>query len=114
MIAAHPSSSRAPPDQVKTFLSSLTAHVRAFDNHEARAGPNIAFIKERFGYPEEDIKAWLGTVKFTQDTSVVREVVVRETLDVLRRAGVVSPTQSLEAKEYVDERVATILSSQDE
>jgi hypothetical protein len=34
--------------------------VVAFDASENRAGPNVEFIKEKFGYPEEDIRVeWI-------------------------------------------------------
>ena len=53
MIAAHPT--RAPSELVKPFLSTLTTYVTAFDSEENRAKENVEFIKEKFGYPEEDI-----------------------------------------------------------
>ena len=53
MIAAHPV--RAPSELVKPFLSTLTTYVTAFDSEEKRAKENVEFIKEKFGYPEEDI-----------------------------------------------------------
>ena len=53
MIAAHPI--RAPSELVKPFLSTLTTYVTAFDSEEKRAKENVEFIKEKFGYPEEDI-----------------------------------------------------------
>lgn len=40
---------------MRAFLQVLSTHVFAFDASENRAGPNIEFIKETFGYPEEDI-----------------------------------------------------------
>jgi hypothetical protein len=55
MIAAHPSQDRAPSDQLNAFLQDLTKYVVAFDAPENRAGPNVQFIKDKFGYPEEDI-----------------------------------------------------------
>ena len=56
MIAAHPSPERAPPDAVKIFLSELSKYVRAFNSPESREKADVEFIKERFGYEEEDIK----------------------------------------------------------
>ena len=53
MIAAHPT--RAPSELVKPCLSTLTTYVTAFDSEEKRAKENVEFIKEKFGYPEEDI-----------------------------------------------------------
>jgi hypothetical protein len=55
LIAAHPSQERAPTDEVRAFLVALSTYVVSFDAPENRAGPNVEFIKETFGYPEEDI-----------------------------------------------------------
>lgn len=55
LIAAHPSHDRAPSHELRTFLEALSTYVVAFDAPENRAGPNVEFIKETFGYPEEDI-----------------------------------------------------------
>ncbi|ETW83162.1 hypothetical protein HETIRDRAFT_316275 [Heterobasidion irregulare TC 32-1] len=93
LIAAHPSHTRAPPDALRTFLSALSAHVRAFDSAEARAGADVAFITDKFGYPEEDVKAWLETVAYPADCAEIPRNVLTDTLKVLEAAGVVqSPT----------------------
>ena len=54
MIAAHPT--RAPAQALSTFLEQLSGYVRAFNSPEKRAKDDVEFIKEKFGYPEEDIK----------------------------------------------------------
>lgn len=56
MIAAHPNAERAPPESVRTFLAELSKYVRTFNSPEAREKADVEFIKERFGYDEEDIK----------------------------------------------------------
>jgi hypothetical protein len=78
MIAAHPSPIRAPPEAVKAFLAGLTDHIRTFSANEIAV--NVAFIKERFGYKEDDIREWLTTVRFTHDTSEVQESTIVHTL----------------------------------
>jgi hypothetical protein len=40
---------------VRAFLEALSTYVVSFDAPDKRAGPNIEFIKETFGYREEDI-----------------------------------------------------------
>ena len=37
------------------FLEALSTYVASFDAPDNRAGPNVEFIKETFGYREEDI-----------------------------------------------------------
>lgn len=54
MIAAHPT--RAPPEALHAFLDTLTTYARAFDEPAQRTGADIEFIKDKFGYPEEDVK----------------------------------------------------------
>ena len=54
MIAAHPT--RASDDALRTFLDGLSGHVRTFNSEEKRAKDDVEFIKDKFGYPEEDIK----------------------------------------------------------
>jgi hypothetical protein len=54
LIAAHPT--RAGSAELRAFLSTLTTYARAFDAPEKRAGENVDFIKETWGYPEEDVK----------------------------------------------------------
>jgi len=111
MIVAHPSPTRAPPQSVISFLDRLTSFVRAFDSAENRISADVEFIKKNFGYPEEDVKAWLETVKWTWDTREVRENVIRETISTLARAGVVSPAASLKASDYADENVCQLIVS---
>ena len=45
----------------KVFLNELSKYVRNFDSEESRAQKNVGFIKEAFGYPEEDIKVRRAT-----------------------------------------------------
>jgi hypothetical protein len=66
----HPQSS--PSSNVSRLPSE------AFDSAENRASAGVEFIKERFGYPEEDVKAWLETVKWTPDAREVKETVLRD------------------------------------
>ncbi|KAF8311087.1 hypothetical protein DL93DRAFT_2083800 [Clavulina sp. PMI_390] len=111
MIAAHPSQDRAPTQAVISFLERLTGFVRAFDSAEARSAANVEFIKERFGYPEADIKAWLGTVKYTADTREIRQSVIHETIKVLGQTGFIPSNTNTSANEYVDEKVCKLVTS---
>lgn len=89
LIAAHPDPKRAPPEAVSKFLATLTTYVRAFDSPEKRASENVSFIKDKFGYPEEDITAWMKTVGYPADCAVIPKHVLTDTLDVLVKAGVI-------------------------
>jgi len=97
MIAAHPSPIRAPPEAVKAFLAGLTGHIRTFSGNEIAA--NVAFIKERFGYKEDDIREWLTTVRFTHDTSEVQESTIVHTLRCVP-SSVACPARPAQSRSY--------------
>ncbi|TFL03795.1 periplasmic binding protein-like II [Pterulicium gracile] len=107
LIAAHPT--RAPNDQVKAFLSQLTDFVNRFASTASRLGPNIDFIKEKFGYPEEDIKAWLGTVGYPLDCAAIPHNVVEQTFRLLEKAGVVKmPENGFDVNVFVNKDVCSL------
>ncbi|KDQ08697.1 hypothetical protein BOTBODRAFT_37693 [Botryobasidium botryosum FD-172 SS1] len=102
LIAAHPSADRAPPAELRAFLQSLTQYARAFDAPEKRQGDNVEFIKSVFGYPEEDVRAWMQTVGYVNDCSVIDSNVLQTTLSILEQAGVVEkPAGGFEIKDFV-------------
>jgi hypothetical protein len=103
LIAAHPSQERAPTQDLRAFLEALSTYVVSFDAPDNRAGPNVEFIKETFGYREEDIgvefipfhckrahitlvdswhtfQAWLQTVRYPQNCTVIPEKIITNTL----------------------------------
>ncbi|KAI6108059.1 hypothetical protein F5141DRAFT_1189085 [Pisolithus sp. B1] len=114
LIAAHPE--RASPAELKIFLSSLTSYVREFQKPEARAGPSVEFIKKTFGYPEEDVKAWLQTVEYTLDCTQIHSEVLNRTLSVLEQAGAVTlqEGEKIASSEFVNRNVATLITPEEE
>jgi hypothetical protein len=70
----------ADPSAVSGFLERLNPYVRKFDSAESRAGPNVEFIKAKFGYEHEDVVNWLKTVGYPKDVRVVPDSLVLETL----------------------------------
>ncbi|TFY81221.1 hypothetical protein EWM64_g2793 [Hericium alpestre] len=109
LIAAHPE--RAAPDALRTFLKTLSTYVIAFDAPEKRSSDDVEYIKEKFGYPEEDIKAWLKTVNYPKDCAAIPRKVVTETLDVLRKAGAIQAleAQPFNVEDFVDTNVARLV-----
>ncbi|KAI0264398.1 periplasmic binding protein-like II [Gloeopeniophorella convolvens] len=110
LIAAHPSQERAPSQDVRVFLQTLSTYVAAFNTPEKRAGPNVEFIKDKFGYPEEDIKAWLATVGYPADCAAIPESVISDTLTVLEKAGVVKAPEGgrFDIANFVDVEVVKL------
>jgi len=109
MIASHVSNDRAPALSVRNFVASLTEYVRSFTSVEKRQKENIDFIKAHFGYPEEDIKAWLQTVEYPEDCTALSGKVIANTLDILGRAGVVTrPTAGFEVENFIRDDVVRL------
>jgi hypothetical protein len=80
LIAAHPSDARCPPETLKTFLHKLSEYVRVFDSAEKRENENVDFIVKMWDYKEEDVKAWMKTVKYPADCAQIPENVITDTL----------------------------------
>lgn len=62
------------------FVATLTTYVSVFDSPDARKQKNVEFIKAKFGYPEEDIKAWMETVKYPADCTKLDGSMIVKTL----------------------------------
>lgn len=85
-LAATPST---PSSQISQFLSSLQPLVTRFNSAEAREKDDIDFVVENFGQQRADVEEWIKTVRWEERMAEVDEGVVRETLKVLQKAGVV-------------------------
>ncbi|CAE6431825.1 unnamed protein product [Rhizoctonia solani] len=110
LIAAHPSSERAEPTALRNFLGKLTEYVVKFDSEEQRAQADVNFIRERFGYPEADIRAWLNTVHWVADCSAIPGKVIVDTLNILDKAGVVKrPMDGFKVEEFVNTEVVRLV-----
>ncbi|KAG6851118.1 hypothetical protein H0H93_000998 [Arthromyces matolae] len=107
LIAAHPT--RAAVDDVRRFLEGLADYVKSFDSEESRETANVNFIETHFGYPAEDVKAWLKTVAYPKSCLTVSEQVIRDTLRVLEQAGVVTaPEGGFAIETFVNTEVAVL------
>ncbi|TCD64813.1 hypothetical protein EIP91_003594 [Steccherinum ochraceum] len=96
LIAAHPTRAAPAAAALSTFLSKLS-------EYGVRESKDVEFIKEKFGYPEEDIKAWLKTVGYPQDCAAIPAHVITDTLGVLEQAGFVKkPEGGFKAQDFVN------------
>ncbi|KAF9052477.1 periplasmic binding protein-like II [Hymenopellis radicata] len=103
LIAAQP---KTDAEELKAFLSKLSTYVAAFDSAESRASRNVEFIKSKFGYPEEDIQAWMKTVGYPSDCFGHRVNGDQRHIE----AGVVkSPEGGFKIDDFVDSGVAKLL-----
>ncbi|GAA5870509.1 hypothetical protein JCM1840_004785 [Sporobolomyces johnsonii] len=93
---------------LESFLPALSASMHAFDSPAARASDSIEFIKAQFGYPEEDVRAWLDQVAYPKgDAHEISRDMVERTLDTLVRAGVLeAPEGGWRLEDFVDTNIA--------
>ncbi|KAK7033232.1 periplasmic binding protein-like II [Favolaschia claudopus] len=107
LIAAHPT--RASSEALRAFMTSLSEYVRAFDSASNREGPNVEVIKTKFGYPEEDIKAWLKTVGYPENCLMIPSEVITNTLSTLEKAGVVkAPEGGFDVQQFITKDVVNL------
>ncbi|OXC70546.1 hypothetical protein AYX13_01023 [Cryptococcus neoformans] len=106
-IAASPS---VPSSTIKTFLASLQPYVQHFNSPEARASEDIEFVHNFFGHKKEDVAEWLQSVKWEQRLAEVKKDVVKETLAMLSKAGVIpEDAENMKLQDIVNTEVATIV-----
>jgi hypothetical protein len=77
---------RDPEDgRLEDLFRRLDQGVEYFENHQDEA---VAYIAGNLDYSEEDARAWLSTVKFAKKTKGVSNEVVKNTIQILVKAGV--------------------------
>lgn len=72
---------------ISSFLSAVNKGITYFNSHNDEA---VEFISTNLDYSADDARAWLKTVKFSEDCSVVENEVVEKTVDILTKAGVIN------------------------
>ncbi len=68
------------------FFRAVNKGIGYFNAHKDEA---IKYISTNLDYNAEDAAAWMKTVEFVKDTSIVEQSVVEKTTDILIAAGVV-------------------------
>ncbi|CAE6466547.1 unnamed protein product [Rhizoctonia solani] len=108
LIAAHPE--RAKPAALRNFLETLTEYVTKFDSDEQRAQVDVDLIRERFGYPEADIRAWLKTVRWVENCATIPGKVIMDTLSILEKARVVKrPSDGFNVEDFINSEVVRLV-----
>ncbi|KAL8653115.1 MAG: hypothetical protein Q9226_003980 [Calogaya cf. arnoldii] len=79
--------------EMDSFLQKINAGIKYFREHKEEA---IQYISTKLDYAGEDAREWMETVRFAEDVKGVKASVVRETLEMLQKAGV------LEGKAWQD------------
>ncbi|KAI9850962.1 MAG: hypothetical protein M1838_004747 [Thelocarpon superellum] len=91
-LTAAPAAAPAEPPELTSLFNALNGGINHF---AANPEESIRYISHELDYTEEDARAWLDTVRFAHDVRGVKIAVVRDTLRVLRAAGVVPSRQSV-------------------
>lgn len=80
----------AAKSELRQFLEAVNAGIAYFNAHVDEA---VEYIVSNFDYCAADARAWLATVSFCTDTTVVDPAVIEETVAVLEKAvGFPHPT----------------------
>ncbi|GAA5940137.1 hypothetical protein JCM3775_007274 [Rhodotorula graminis] len=95
---------------LQSFLSNLTTSIQAFNAPEARKTSSKEFIEGHFGYPTEDVEAWLAQVDYPHgDVVEVSKDMVEKTLSTLEKAGVLTaPASGWNLDDFVETSVARL------
>ncbi|KAL8754092.1 MAG: hypothetical protein Q9199_004590 [Rusavskia elegans] len=72
--------------ELDSFLETVNAGIKYFGEHKEEA---VQYISTKLDYEEEDAKEWMKTVRFARDVKGVENSVVRETMEMLQKAGVI-------------------------
>lgn len=80
-------------EDLEDALQKINKGVRHFEENQEEA---VAYISTKLDYSEEDAREWLKTVRFAHDVRGVDRSVVKKTVGILQKAGVLG--------EVVDEK----------
>ena len=83
--ASAKSTSPGPDERMEEVLEKVNRGVRYFKGHRDEA---VEYISTELDYSAEDAREWLETVRFAEDVRGMRGSVVQETVNVLKKAGV--------------------------
>jgi len=109
MIAAQPQTPSVP---LREFMGKLITHIQDFDSFKNREANDVEYIKDKFGYKEEDIRAWLKTVRYPADCTAIEGKVIVDTLTLLERSGVVQrPPEGFNPVHFINPEVVRLTPS---
>ncbi|KAL8874927.1 MAG: hypothetical protein Q9198_006649 [Flavoplaca austrocitrina] len=69
-----------------SFLDKVNAGTKYFEEHQEEA---VQYISTKLDYEEEDAKEWMKTVRFARDVRGVKKSVIKDTVEMLQKAGVI-------------------------
>jgi ABC-type nitrate/sulfonate/bicarbonate transport system substrate-binding protein len=75
--------------ELEDALQKINKGVRHFEENQEEA---VQYISTKLDYSEEDAREWLKTVRFAHDVRGVDRSVVKKTVGILQKAGVLGET----------------------
>jgi ABC-type nitrate/sulfonate/bicarbonate transport system substrate-binding protein len=85
-------------ERTKELFEKLDQGVKYFNGNQEEA---VKYISTALDYSDEDAREWLKTVRFPEHTSGVDVGVIKNTVEVLRKAGVLTQGKGLEPETMV-------------
>jgi len=85
-------------DRVEDLMEKLNKGIKHFNENQDEA---VKYISTELDYSEEDAREWLKTVRFPERTQGVDMAVITKTVDILRKAGVLSAGKGIKPEEMV-------------
>lgn len=82
-------------ERLEDMYEKLNLGIKYFEEHHDEA---VEYISTQLDYSAEDAREWLQTVRFADDVRGVRGSVVRETVAVLKKAGVLGQEVEVEVE----------------
>jgi len=90
-------SGASPDPRLEELFGKVDQGVTYFDKHHDEA---VKYISTELDYSEEDAREWLKTVRFANSVKGVNLGVIKNTVETLRKAGVLSK-DSMQAEEMI-------------
>lgn len=84
--------------RVKDLFGKLDQGIKHFNENQEES---VAYISSSLGYTEPDAREWLKTVRFPTKTEGVQSEVVKNTVNILRKAGVLAEGKGMEPQAMV-------------
>jgi ABC-type nitrate/sulfonate/bicarbonate transport system substrate-binding protein len=81
-------------EELEDVLQKINKGVKHFEENQEEA---VQYISTKLDYSEEDAREWLKTVRFAKDVRGVERQVVKKTVGILQKAGVLGGEVDQEA-----------------
>lgn len=85
-------------ERVEEAMEKINEGIKHFEEHQDEA---VKYISTELDYSEEDAREWLKTVKFPKKVQGVDQAVIDKTVNILRKAGVLTEGRGMKPEEMI-------------